>query len=163
MGTLKNLNSKHLSTEQVDNANTAIDTLKENLGEILSNLTSDERRRYGSVSEQNKLFVNKVYDFRKNQPDLSSPDVDWEEFINDFNSRNTLEALIARLQKLFTGITNAKTLCDHDNYQAALDDYAYTNYKAGTSDPHFEAKQKELKQFFSRSKKANAEKTDEQK
>jgi flavodoxin len=65
------------------------------------------------------------------------------------------------LENLLTGINNAKTLHDYDNYQAALDDYAYTNYKTGTSAPGYEAKQKDLKQFFSRTQKSNEEQTSE--
>ncbi|WP_421920342.1 hypothetical protein [Marinifilum sp.] len=162
MSTLKNLNSTHLSAEQIETVNTSLGSLETALIDTVSNLSSEERRKYGSVSEQNKLFVNKVNDYAVNQPTLKSPDVDWDEFTNDFNSRTVLEGVIARLEKLLTGVQNAKILHDHDNYQAALDDYAYTNYKTGTSDPNYEAKQKELKQFFSRTRKVNKEDTNEQ-
>ncbi|WP_282125585.1 hypothetical protein [Marinifilum flexuosum] len=161
MSTLKNLNSTHLSAEQIETINTNLGSLETTLSMIVSNLTGDERRKYGSISEQNKLLVNKVNDYAINQPALKSPDVDWDEFTKDFNSRTVLEGLIARLENLLTGINNAKTLHDYDNYQAALDDYAYANYKTGTSSPGFEAKQKELKQFFIRTKKADENQTSE--
>lgn len=161
MSTLKNLNNTHLSAEQIESANTALTSLETILVTILSNLSGEERRKYGSISEQNKLLVNKVNDYAINQPALKSPDVDWDEFTKDFNSRTVLEGVIARLENLLTGINNAKTLHDYDNYQAALDDYAYTNYKTGTSAPGYEAKQKDLKQFFSRTQKSNEEQTSE--
>jgi len=159
MSTLKNLISTHLSAEEIESVNTALSTLETALANKVNNLSSDERRKYGSISEQNKLFVNKVNDYATRQSTLRSPDVDWEEFVKDFNSRTVLEGTIARLQNLLTGINNAKTLHDYDNYQAALDDYAYTSYKTGTSAPGYEAKRKELKQFFSRTKKVNEEET----
>lgn len=161
MSTLKNLNNTHLTAEQIESANTALTSLETILVTILSNLSGEERRKYGSISEQNKLLVNKVNDYAINQPALKSPDVDWDEFTKDFNSRTVLEGVIARLENLLTGINNAKTLHDYDNYQAALDDYAYTNYKTGTSAPGYEAKQKDLKQFFSRTQKSNEEQTSE--
>lgn len=161
MSTLKNLNNTHLSAEQIESANTALTSLETILVTILSNLSGEERRKYGSISEQNKLLVNKVNDYAINQPALKSPDVDWDEFTKDFTSRTVLEGVIARLENLLTGINNAKTLHDYDNYQAALDDYAYTNYKTGTSAPGYEAKQKDLKQFFSRTQKSNEEQTSE--
>ncbi len=159
MSTLKNLISTHLSAEQVESVNTALAALETALADKVSNLSSDERRKYGSISEQNKLFVNKVNDYANGQTALRSPDVDWDEFAKDFSSRNVLEGTIARLQNLLTGINNAKTLHDYDNYQAALDDYAYTSYKTGTSAPGYEAKRNELKQFFSRTRRTDEEKT----
>lgn len=163
MSTLKNLNDTHLSAEQIESVNTSLTSLESALAVTLSNLNSDERRKYGSISEQNKLFVNKVNDYIINQPTLKSPDVDWDEFAKDFNSRNVLEGIIARLENLLKGVSNAKILHDYDNYQAALDDYAYTNYKVGTSASGYESKRNELKQFFSRTKKVEEEETSEMK
>lgn len=50
---------------------------------------------------------------------------------------------------------------DHDNYQAALDDYAHTNYKVDTSASVYESMRNELEQFFSRTKKISEEETSE--
>ena len=152
MSTIKSLNNNHLSAEKTTAANTALTTLEQILAEITVNLSADERRRYGSISEQNKLLVNKVFDFAQNQPDLLSPDVDWEEFKKDYASRTFIEGFVARMQKLMDGLTNAKTLHDFDNYHAALDEYSYTGYKAHTATPGYENKMNELKQFFSRTK-----------
>ncbi len=89
--------------------------------------------------------------FAKEQPDLRSIDVDYEEFFADYQSRVFLEMLIARLNSLATRAKNAKILHDYDNYQNALNDYAYTSFRAET--PGFEEKYKELKQFFAKTKK----------
>ncbi len=99
------------------------------------------------------MFVNKVYDYARTQPSLKSPDVEWDEFFADIESRNFTETLMARLEKLTMGVRNAKTLHDYDNFQASLDDYAYTNYKAGTSATGYEKKLIDLKQFFQRKNK----------
>lgn len=150
---ISNLNNEHLSAEQLTTAKSNLATLEETLALEVRNLNVDDRKRYGSINEQNKLFVNKIHDYASGQPSLKSPDVDWAEFENDFNSRQELEQLIARLERLTTGLKNAKILHDFDNFQAALDDYAYTSYKAGTMATGFENKYLELKQFFTRSKK----------
>ena len=147
---ITNLNNMHLSATQVTDAQNALTQLEAALQMINVNLSAEDRQKYGSINEQNKLFVNKIYDFHKSQPSLSSSDVDWEEFENDFNSRTNLEAIITRLDSLSTKLRNAKILHDYDNYQAALTDYAYTNYKAGTASPGFETKVNETKQFFSK-------------
>ena len=61
-----------------------------------------------------------------------------------------MESFINRLDALVTKLKNAKILHDYDNFQAALVDYAYTNFMAGTGADGFENKQKELKQFFTK-------------
>ena len=147
---ITNLNNTHLTAAQLTDAQDALTQLETALQVINVNLSAEDRQKYGSINEQNKLFVNKVYDFNESQPTLSSPDVDWEEFNRDFTSRTNLEAIIARLDSLSTKLKNAKILHDYDNYQAALTDYAYTNYKAGTASPGFETKVNETKQFFSK-------------
>ncbi|MFP3593251.1 hypothetical protein [Chryseobacterium sp. SIMBA_038] len=152
---ITNLNNTHLTTAQVDTAKTSLTTLEAALESINVNLSAEDRQKYGSINEQNKLFVNKVYDFNKNQPELSAIEVDWAEFGNDYTSRQNYEGLIARLDSLVTRLKNAKTLHDYDNYQAALTDYAFTAYKAGTASPGYEVKQNELKQFFSKTTKSD--------
>ncbi len=150
---ITNLNNMHLTTAQVETAKTSLSALETALQDITINLSAEDRQKYGSINEQNKLFVNKIYDFNKNQPNLCATEVDWAEFEKDFTSRQNYEALIARLDSLVTRLKNAKILHDYDNYQAALTDYAYTAYKAGTSSPGYEVKQNELKQFFGKTSK----------
>ena len=147
---ITNLNNTHLTAAQLTDAQDALTQLETALQVINVNLSSEDRQKYGSINEQNKLFVNKIYNFNKNQHSLSSSHIDWEEFNRDFTSRTNLEAIIARLDSLSTKLKNAKILHDYDNYQAALTDYAYTNYKAGTASPGFETKVNETKQFFSK-------------
>ncbi|WP_449399393.1 hypothetical protein [Chryseobacterium wanjuense] len=150
---ITNLNNTHLTIAQVETAKISLSALETALQDITINLSAEDRQKYGSINEQNKLFVNKIYDFNKNQPNLSATEVDWAEFEKDFTSRQNYEALIARLDSLVTRLKNAKILHDYDNYQAALTDYAYTAYKAGTSSPGYEVKQNELKQFFGKTSK----------
>lgn len=156
---ISNLNNNHLTVTQVTAANDALAQLETALAVININLTAEDRQRYGSINEQNKLFVNKVNDYHKNQPALDTPQVDWAEFENDYKSRQNMEALIARLNNLLTKLTNAKILHDYDNYQAALIDYAYTNFMTGTEAPGFEDKQLDLKQFFGKAAKINPAQT----
>lgn len=147
---ITNLNNTHLSEAQVVAATTALTALENELAVINVNLSAEDRQRYGSINEQNKLLVNKTMDYHNIQPVLETPHVDWKEFANDFASRTNIEGMIARLESLTTRLKNAKILHDYDNYQAALDDYAYTNFMAGTSTPGYETKMNEMKQFFGR-------------
>ncbi len=134
-------------------AQDALTALENALSMLTVTLTASERSTYGSVNEQNKLLINKVWDYRQNSPNLSSTDLDWAEFENDYKSRNVMESLQNRIDALLERIKNSKILYDYDNYQSALDDYAYTTYKAGSQAPGYETKMNEMKQFFNRSGK----------
>lgn len=147
---ISNLNNVHLSVAEVDAAKSAVEALENALSTINVSLSSNERQQYGSINEQNKLLVNKVNDFHKNQSQLDAPEVDWNEFEKDYASRLLMENLINRLTSLVTRLENAKILYDYDNYQASLTDYAFTSYKAGAGGAGFETKMGELKQFFVR-------------
>ncbi|HBK31406.1 hypothetical protein [Limibacterium fermenti] len=153
MGTITNLNNKHLDEAQQTEVDTALKALEAALAPVVVNLEPKDRLKYGSINESNKLVVNKTYDYHKNQPELDSPDVDWVEFEKDYKSRAFLENIINRLQSLERGTINAKTLHDYDNLQSALVDHGYCSYKAGTGTPGFEEKNNEVSQFFARSGK----------
>lgn len=150
---ITNLNNVHLKETEVTTAKNALTDLETALETIKINLSAEDRQKYGSINEQNKLLVNKVRDYNNNEKTLSSPDVNWEEFEADFTSRQNYEGIIARLESLTNSLKNAKILHDYDNYQAALVDYDFTSYKAGTASPGFETKRTELKQFFTRTSK----------
>lgn len=61
-----------------------------------------------------------------------------------------------RLQNILDSLDNNKILHDFDNYQAALTDYSYSQYKAGTKAAGYENKVNEIGQFFSRSNTSTA-------
>ena len=153
---INNLNNAHLTEAQMNEIKTALSTLETALSALNVTLTPEERRTYGSVNEQNKLLINKVWDYRQNSPHLSQPDLDWVEFEKDMTSRQFIENITHRVAAIDERLKNSKILHDYDNYQAALDDYAYTNYKAGSNAPGYETKMNELKQFFPRSGKRPA-------
>ena len=113
--------SRHFATTEKTAVNNAVTAIETALATKLANLTAEERQQYGSVNEQNKLIINKVKDFRDSQPALSSPDVDWTEFMSDYDTRAFIQATMQRLQSLIDGLNNAKILHDWDNYQAYRD------------------------------------------
>lgn len=155
--TVSNLISKTLDEKEKNSIMDAIATLKSVLSPIVANLTIEDRRRYGSINEQNKLFVDKVLEFHKTNPEMQSPEVDWKEFENDYAMRSFIREVIMHLSVMTTGLENAKVLHDYDNYQDALNDYSYTNFRSKTAGEGFLAKYKELKKFFARTKKTSAQ------
>lgn len=144
-----NLDNRHFDDTEKTAVNRAITDLEAAMTNKLANLSAEERQKYGSVNEQNKLIINKVKDYNDTQPTLSSPDIDWTEFNNDHDTRTFLQNSIQRLQGLLIGMENAKILHDFDNYTASLTDYDFAKYKASTQSVGFQPKVDELAQFFS--------------
>jgi hypothetical protein len=104
-----------------------------------------------------------VKDYHTHSSALSSPDIDWEEFLHDLSTRDFLAASISAMKSLILTAENARILHDHDLYQACLIDYKYARYKLTTdTGASYENKYVQLKQFFPNSgkkwKTKNAEK-----
>ena len=158
---ISNLNNVHLSDTQTQALKQAVTALDNAMQLLQVNLTPEDRNRYGRVNEQNKLFINKVHDYITNKPNLCSQDVNWEEFKQDYKSRTFLEQLINDLESLITRAKNAKILHDYDNYQDALEDYAYTSFRARSKTVGYEEKHRELKQFFQKNRKKDEKKDQE--
>ena len=154
-----NFDSRHFSVIEKTAVNTALASLELAISLKVANLSATERQQYGSVNEQNKLIINKVKSFHETQPTLSSPDVDWVEFNNDFDTREFLQTAMLRLQSMIDGMGNAKILHDYDNYQASLTDYDFAKYKASTSAVGFQTKVAEMAQFFSGRPAGSTDKT----
>jgi len=123
----------------------------------LTAMTEADRVAYGSINEQNKLLVNKVWEMHQNNPSMSSPDVDWVQFKEDYDARQFLDTRGDRFARIASLFKSTKIRHDHDNYQDALDDYAYSQYRKGADDPGFTEKVAELKQFFNRTGKTKDE------
>ena len=147
---MKNIIETQLTQTDRDKIDEFLTNLEAQVAGKLSALTEEERVRYGSINEQNKLLVNKVRDYQQTSPAMSSPDVDWVEFESDFQTRAFLESRAARLSSLAYQMQSTKILHDNDNYQDSLNDYAYAQYKKGANEPGYTEKVAEIKQFFNR-------------
>lgn len=145
---IKNLGQTHITPAQIAAFDTALDDLLNIVSSITTNLTDEERTRYGSINEKNKLLVNAILDYATNQPALKSPDVDWAEFQADYDDRKFADTRADKIENLLRMITDFKIVHDYDNYQNSLTDYDYTKYKANTDIPGFAEKQTYLRQFF---------------
>ncbi len=145
---IDNFGKKHITSAQITQFDAALDTIINVLQTVTQNLTEEDRQRFGSVNEQNKLVVNSVRDYQQTQPVLASPDVNWPEFLLDFADRQFADARANRLQTAMRMLTDFKIVHDFDNYQDSLTDYAYAKYKSDTNTPGFTEKYKDIKQFF---------------
>lgn len=148
---MKNLNAPHFDDVERQTILALVQQLKALLLPKFMQLLPEERQRYGAVNEQNKLFLSKVAELRESQPDLSSPQVDWLKFQADFDDRKFLGELLMYLKSLTYDVQSTKIAHDHDNFNAARLDYAFTEYSTKSDSIGAIQKFNELKQFLKRS------------
>ncbi|MCK8523094.1 hypothetical protein M0D21_16065 [Aquimarina sp. D1M17] len=149
---MRNIIQDQFTVEEKQQAEQLVTQLEALFISKLSGLTEKQRQDYKAINEKNKLFVNKVWDYRQHSAGLSSPDVDWQEFESDYKARVFTENLLGRLESLAYRLESTKILHDYDNYQDALNDYAYSQYSKGAGKPGYTEKVAELKQFFNRTR-----------
>lgn len=146
------LNAPHLSAEQKNLIDSSINSIEEVVMAVTTPFTGEERQRYGSVNEQNKLLVNKVNDFKTSQPELKSTDVDWDKFDADYADRTFADTRMSKLENIMKMLSDFKIAHDYDNHRMSLKDYEFSQYKESMGIPGFAEKVSELKQFFPHTK-----------
>ena len=147
---LKDLIQNQLSVDDIDSINKALANIQSIITGKMVNLTPEERQKYGSINEQNKLMVNKVNDVQTSHPQFDSAKVDWAEFTADFAIRGSLEKIISRLQSFAEQFYDTKILHDKDNYQQALNQYSYISYLADQNEPGITTVKEDIARFFNR-------------
>ncbi len=147
---IRNISNPALTTALMTAILQAVTAIENASTTIVVSLDDEERKEYGSINEQNKLIVNKVLDYRTNQPALSSPKVDWVEFQKDYDMRRFYEGVESRLMDILGKFQDAKITHDYDNYQASLLDYKHAQSELEQGDTDYRNKVEEIKQFFSR-------------
>ena len=146
---ISNLNNDHFGPAEMDTVSKAWDQILAVLSSKSRNLSPDERKKYGSISEQNKLVVLKTLEYHSNQPHLDCPDVDYTELLADWADRSFLAGFIAKMAEANNICNNIRITHDFDAYKAAQADYDFTKYKMGLSPgAGWESKYDELLSFF---------------
>jgi hypothetical protein len=115
------------------------------------NLEPEDRIKYGSINEKNKMIINKVRDYRDNMPGLSNPDINWVNFAKNATTRKNYMLVIDMINEINELCNDPRTMVDYVLYGDASRDYKFTKYKAeddGAGTGGYEQKYNDLKQFF---------------
>ncbi|MCA6066184.1 hypothetical protein JI747_003270 [Chryseobacterium sp. RG1] len=130
---------------QLDQAITSIETVLQ--GKTI-NLDAEQRQQYGSIAEQNKLFVNKAKSYMEQYPQFVPPFLDKAEYDRDYAARQQLEIRMQRLSSVTEQLSDTKTLLDFDNYHNSLTFYRNLRYLSRENMPGTNVIYDDMKQFF---------------
>ncbi len=144
----ENLISINFTTAELTTLDDALQQIKTVLRGKTVNLTPDQRRQYGSIAEQNKLFVNKAKELMEQNPNHVPNFLDKVEFDKDYNARQQIANRLIRLEGLTEQLADTKILLDHDNYFNALTFYRNIKFLSKESVAGTTTLYKEMAQFF---------------
>ena len=130
---------------QLDQAISSIETVLQ--GKTI-NLTPEQRQQYGSIAEQNKLFVNKAKSYMEQYPQFVPLFLDKAEYDRDYAARQQLESRMQRLSSVTEQLSDTKILLDFDNYHNSITFYRNMKYLSGENVPGTNVIYDDMKQFF---------------
>ncbi|MDO5104801.1 hypothetical protein [Capnocytophaga sp.] len=153
----KNLASVVFTTEELQKLDDALQAIENVLKGKTYNLTPDERRQYGSIAEQNKLFVNKCKELMEQYPQFVPSFLDKDEFFRDYQSRHQIETRLIRLNTLTEQLSDTKVLLDNDNYYNSITFYRNLKFLSSQNIPGIKTLYEQLKQFFKGGRKKTSD------
>lgn len=145
---LENLISVEFSNAELTKLDDAISIIESVLIGKTINLTPEQRQQYGSIAEQNKLFVNKAKGYMEQYPQYVPPFLDKAEYDKDYSARQQMESRMQRLNSLTEQFSDTKILLDFDNYHNSLTFYRNVKYLSSENVPGTNVIYDDMKQFF---------------
>ena len=156
---LENLASVSFTEQELTKLDNAIKEIETVLKGKTLNLTPAERKQYGRIAEQNKLFVNKGKELMDAYPQHIPAFLDKAEFDSDYIARTQIESRLVRLNTIAEQLQDTKTLLDHDNYHTTLSFYQNLKFLSGQRIVGIDTIFDQMKQFFKGGRRKNTEPT----
>lgn len=148
----KDLIQLSFSEEEKASLKDALRTIQDIIKPTAPNLSTDERREYGSIAEQNKLKINKARTYMAEYPAFVPAFVDVEEFERDYQARQEIGEILIAITDLERQLSDIKILLDYDNYQDVLAFYRSVRYHAKEQDSSAITIYNDMKKLFPRGK-----------
>lgn len=145
---LENLFSLKFTDAELVELDDAIGVIERVLRGKTTNLTPEQRQQYGSIAEQNKLFVNMAKNYMEQYIIFVPVFLDKAEFDRDFVARQQLDSRMQRLNSIVEQLSDTKILLDFDNYHNAITFYRNVKYLSGENMPGTTVIYEDMKQFF---------------
>lgn len=152
---IPHLNAGLATMQDLQAVEQAIRTVSSNLSGKLPALTPEERQRYGSINESNKLIVQKVADLLDMFPQLTPSQIDATTYNQMLKDYEEIDKVVQLVESEIYKLSNWKIIQGYNLYASALAYYDYVGYLAKkTSDSDAQKAHEELKPFFVRPRKS---------
>jgi hypothetical protein len=115
-----NRHKKVIPSTVLAQAQTKVDEVLALLRPYILALTPSERHDMPKMGDKTLSFVEKAYDFARNDPNLVPPYLDLDAFGVDFGDAHGLWTLLDAIHKLEEGVNDTEMAAGSEAYQAAL-------------------------------------------
>lgn len=149
-----NLISVQFTATEVKQLDAALNSINKVMENKTFTINADERKRYGSINDNNKKLVDKVKLYMDNMPDSLPPMLDQAEFLRDYEAREILNVRLKLLKSVMDKMEQTKIMLDFDTFNNTLIYYRYIRFMAENKSPGMESIYNDLKQHFKRSSTA---------
>lgn len=145
--------SFHLTDEEKDQINQAIETLVSVLEPKLVTLTPDERREMPKMGDKTVAFVEKGMEYGEEYPQYMPSFIDITESKSDFDAVKTIRAFFTPLERIANELDDSMLIAGSEAYASALSVYKVLKNAATMGQPGAAQAVEELGKRFPRGKR----------
>jgi hypothetical protein len=153
----ENTHVQAIPQDVLTQAQTKIQEVLTLLSPYLLALTPAERQGMPKMGEKTISFVEKAYDFARQNPNLAPPYLEMGAFGTDFTDAHGLWSIHNLVMQLEEGIGDTEMTAGSEAYQAALVFYKSVKMAAAQDIPGAKAVYEELKTRFPSGKRKTGE------
>ena len=160
---IDNMISVEFTEQELTRLGNALNEIAQVFSGKVINLTTEERKQYGSIGDKNKIFVDKCKAYMEQNIDTLPKTIDKHELDKDYKARQQIEEPLRKLLQLAEMLSDTKILLDFDNYNGSLSYYRYVKFLATQNTPGITSIYEDLRQHFERAAKGSKAKAQDNK
>jgi len=160
---IDNMISVEFTEQELTRLGNALNEIAQVFSGKVINLTTEERKQYGSIGDKNKIFVDKCKAYMEQNIDTLPKTIDKHEFDKDYKACQQMEEPLRKLLQLAEMLSDTKILLDFDNYNGSLSYYRYVKFLATQNTPGITSIYEDLRQHFEKAAKGSKAKAQDNK
>ncbi|MBF1098138.1 MAG: hypothetical protein HXL37_07515, partial [Riemerella sp.] len=107
---IDNMISVEFTEQELTRLGNALNEIAQVFSGKVINLTTEERKQYGSIGDKNKIFVDKCKAYMEQNIDTLPKTIDKHEFDKDYKARQQIEEPLRKLLQLAEMLSDTKIL-----------------------------------------------------
>ncbi len=160
---MDNIINASVTDEEMEKIKNFIKEMNEILKGKATSLSPEERRKYGSIGDKNKIIVDKCKFYMDTNPETIPSTIDKKAFDRDYKTRGQIESVSRELSLILEKLQDIKILLDYDNYSNANSYYRYVKFLASENHQDANAINNELKKSYQHSTRPETQKKEDDK
>ncbi|MCT4638604.1 MAG: hypothetical protein N4A72_12965 [Bacteroidales bacterium] len=106
--------------DEIDEIKRSLTSIKDILKSKVINLSPEERKSYGRINTKTENWIDRVFGYMEQRPEITPFYIDKEKFSADIEARKTIMPIINELNSITEGLDDTNKLLSTDVYNTAL-------------------------------------------